>query len=224
MNPHFRLPRPALALAAIFASFPVFAVATPAAAPAPTRSMPESLFFASPEDRQWIGHLTEEDHADMLRQLGIAALRPGRNGSTAPGTPNPANYDPALANPYPDYPDALVCRDGTRVTTADQWWQKRRPEIVEDFEREVYGRIPAGVPKVTWTVTATQSVTVGGRAAVARQVIGHVDNSACPSIAVDIRMAVVTPTGAAGPVPTLIMFGSGNLPGVDSAWPKWAGP
>ena len=30
------------------------------------------------------------------------------------------------------------------------WWKERRPEIVEDFEREVYGRIPKNIPKVTW--------------------------------------------------------------------------
>ena len=40
-----------------------------------------------------------------------------------------------------------------KVTTAEQWWTKRRPEIVEDFDREVYGRVPKDVPKVTWEVT-----------------------------------------------------------------------
>ena len=31
---------------------------------------------------------------------------------------------------------------GKKVTTAEMWWKQRRPEIVEDMEREVYGRVP----------------------------------------------------------------------------------
>lgn len=194
-----------------------------AAIPHPPQ-LPGSAFFATPEQRQLIGQLTAEDHADMLRQLGITALRPGRNASTAPGTPHSANYDPALANPYPDYPDALTGRDGIKVAAPDQWWRKRRPELVELFEREVYGRVPVDVPKITWTVTKTENTVVGGHPVIARQVIGHVDNTACPSIDVAITMAVVTPADAKSAVPVLIMFGSGHLPGSDPAWPKWAGP
>ena len=44
------------------------------------------------------------------------------------------------------------------------WWKQRRPEIVEDFEREVLGRVPKNVPKVTWTVTNTVNATVGSHA------------------------------------------------------------
>lgn len=177
----------------------------------------------SPEERQRLQRLSREDHADMLAQLGIKALRPGFSGATTPGTPNPANYDPARANPYPDYPDALTLKDGRRVTTPDLWWRERRPEIVEDFEREVYGRVPANVPKVTWTVTETVATTVGDQPVIAKQVTGHVDNSRHPEISVDIRMAVVTPAGAKRPVPVLMMFGSGAMPGAGPAGPTRAG-
>ncbi len=67
--------------------------------------------------------------------------------------PNAANYDESKVNPYPNLPDPLVLKNGEKVTTAEQWWNKRRPEIVEDFDREVYGRVPKDVPKVTWEVT-----------------------------------------------------------------------
>jgi hypothetical protein len=92
------------------------------------------------------------------------------------------------------------------------WWKQRRPEIAEDFEREVVGRVPKNVPKVTWTVTRTVNATVGERPVVAKQVIGHVDNSACPEITVDIKLAIVTPAAAKAPVPVLMMFGSGGMP------------
>jgi len=107
----------------------------------------------------------------------------------------------------------LTLRDGRRVTSAETWWRERRPEIVLDFEREVYGRVPAGVPKVAWTVAETVETTVGGQPVVARRVIGHVDNSAHPAITVDVKMAVVLPVNAKGPVPVLMMFGGGDMPG-----------
>jgi lysophospholipase L1-like esterase len=156
---------------------------------------------------------SREDHADMMAQLGITKLRPGANGRAAAGAPGAANYDPAQANPYPDWPDALTLRDGGQVTRAEMWWQRRRPEIAEDFEREIYGRVPAEVPKVAWTVTETAETQVGGQPVIARRVIGHVDNSAYAGISVDIKMAVVVPVNAKAPVPVLMMFGRGLMPG-----------
>jgi lysophospholipase L1-like esterase len=194
------------------------APAAPAASPAKTPAV-VNPFFLSPEERARLQKLADEDHADMMAQLGIKSLRPGPSGSTAPGTPNPANYDQAKANPFPDWPDPLTLKDGTKVTTPEMWWQRRRPEIVEDFEREIIGRVPAHVPKVKWEVTETVRTTVGGQPVIARQVIGHVDNSACPQISVDIKTAVVLPENANGPVPVLVMFGFGNMPGVPQ--PKW---
>jgi hypothetical protein len=158
------------------------------------------------QDRQKMLEQTQQDHQNMMEQLGIKRLRPGPNSRA--GTTNAANYDPAKANPYPDLPDPLVLKNGQKVTTAEMWWKQRRPEIVEDFEREVFGRVPKNVPKVTWTITtqATDRV-VGDIPVIARQLIGHVDNSACPSINVDIQMTLVTPAKAKGPVPVLMMFG-----------------
>src|SRR5215467_3573998 len=91
----------------------------------------------------------EQDHRNMMEQLGIKALRPGPNGRAAAGEPNAANYDPTKANPYPDLPDVLTLKNGKKVTAAAMWWNQRRPEIVEDFEREVVGRVPKNAPKVT---------------------------------------------------------------------------
>jgi hypothetical protein len=148
----------------------------------------------------------QQDHQNMLEQLGIQALRPGPSGRAS--APNSANYDPAIANPFPDLPDALTLKNGEKVTTAEMWWKQRRPEIVEDFEREVIGRVPKDVPKVKWTVTAgVTDGLIGELPANGKQLIGQVDNSACPAITVDIRMTLVTPAKATGPVPVLMMFG-----------------
>ena len=89
----------------------------------------------------------------MMDQLKITAVRPGPSGDET--APNHANYDEAKANPFPDWPDILTTKDGRKVTTADLWWKVRRPEIVEDFEREVLGRAPKDTPKVTWSTEAS---------------------------------------------------------------------
>ena len=148
---------------------------------------------------------TAADHKDMLDQLGIRVLRPGPSGNES--APNHANYDEALANRYPDLPDPLTLKNGSEVTTAEEWWKQRRPEIVEDFEREVVGRVPPGVPKVTWRVNRTERFEVGGRTVVGKELLGIVDNAAFPAIAVEIQMTLVTPAGANGAVPVMMMFG-----------------
>jgi len=146
----------------------------------------------------------------MKDQLGITTLRPGPSGNAPAGAPNAANYDPAKANPYPDLPDPLKLKDGRRVTSPALWWDARRPEIVEDFEREVYGRVPKDVPRVSWRLQ-TSNTTIGTISVVTRQLVGHVDNGSYPAISVDIQMTVVLPADAGHPVPLLMMFG-GNVP------------
>jgi Spy/CpxP family protein refolding chaperone len=142
-----------------------------------------------------------DDHQNMMDQLGIKALRPGKSGNnqTGPG------FDEATANDWmPTMPDALKMKDGTKVTTPEQW-TKRRAEILEDLEREVYGRIPANVPKVTWEMT---SVTTNADAqTITKMLVGHVDNSIFTNISVDIRASFTVPANTPGPVPVLISFG-----------------
>ena len=152
----------------------------------------------------------DQDHQNMMDQLGIKALRPGPSGDEK--APNHANYDESLANPYPNLPDVLTLKNGQKVTSAEVWWKQRRPEIVEDFEREVYGRLPKNLPTVTWTVKVTDREWVGFTPVIARQLVGHVDNSADPQIDVNINMTVVIPANAKKPVPLLMMFGRTGLP------------
>ncbi len=154
------------------------------------------------------GLTAQEDHARMMKALGITALRPGANGMN-PNAPNAANYDEAKANPYPDLPDPLKMADGTPVTTAKQWWNARRPEIVELFDREVYGRVPKDAPGVSWEVVETSREEIGGVGAVSKKLIGHVDNSSHPAITVEIALTLTTPAEARGPVPVMLEFGFG---------------
>jgi len=156
-----------------------------------------------------------EDHKNMMEQLGIQALRPGPSGNES--APNHANYDESVANPFPKLPDVLTLKNGQRVTSAQMWQERRRPEIIEDFEREVLGRVPRNAPKITWSVTETVTATVASHPVTGRRLIGHADNSAYPAIDVNLQAILVTPSDAKGSVPVMIMFGGGNLPGQPNA-------
>ncbi len=170
---------------------------------------------ASPELKTWTA---AEDHQNMMGQLGIRKLRPGPSGTES--APNHANYDEATANPYPNLPDALMLKNGKKVTSADMWWKQRRPEILEDFDREVLGRVPQNVPKITWTVSNSVQGMVGTYPVLGKQLVGHVDNASFPAISVDIQMTLVTPADAKEPVPVMMMFGGGgNLAPLTGAAP-----
>jgi hypothetical protein len=125
-----------------------------------------------------------------------------------------SNYDEAKANPFP-IPDALVLKNGQVVKDADTWWKQRRPEILEDFFAEVYGRIPANTPKVTWEVT---SVTENG-ATKTKTIVGHIDNSAYPEANPAINLTLTLPANATGPVPVMVVFSFGGAGGPRGATP-----
>jgi len=159
-----------------------------------------------PEPKNWSN---EEDHQNMMDQLGVKALRPGPSGNES--APNHANYDESKANPFPDLPDALTLKSGKKVSTAEMWWKQRRPEIVEDFERELVGRVPKNVPNVTWSIANSETAVVASHPVIKQQLVGHVGNLSYPLINVDLQMLLVKPTDAAAPVPVMMMFGRGDF-------------
>src|SRR5499427_111249 len=152
---------------------------------------------------------TRQDHQRMLEALKITSLRQGANPNN-PQAPNAVNYDESKANPYPKLPDPLVLKNGKKVTSAKMWRQQRRPEIVEDFDREVYGRVPKNAPKVTWEVVTTNE-TKFDIPVITKQLIGHVDNSAYTQITVNIQLTLTTPANATAGVPVMMEFGFAGL-------------
>jgi hypothetical protein len=154
----------------------------------------------------------QQDHQRLMDLLHITSLRPGADGRN-PQAPNAANYDESKANPYPTLPDPLRFKNGRKVTTSKMWYQ-RRAEIIEDFDREIYGRVPKNTPKVKWEVTSTTKEMNGDVAVIKKQLGGHVDNASYPLITVDIQLTLTTPANATGPVPVIMEFGfTGPRPG-----------
>ena len=147
---------------------------------------------------------SEQDHRRMMDMLGINALRPGPSGN--PDAPDAANTEESKVRSY-ELPELLVTESGEPVTSPEEWWQVRRPEIVELFDREVYGRVPENVPEVHWEVVSETPEMNGPYATITKKVVGRVDNSAYPLLDVNIDLTVVTPADAVGPVPLMMEFG-----------------
>ena len=179
---------------------------------------PESPFENGKESASALAN--REDHRRMLELLGTTSLRPGREGRN-PQSSNYANYDEAKANPFPNLPDPLRLKNGQRVTTAEAWWKQRRPEIVEDFDREIYGRVPRETQKVNWEVTSTTRETNGEMPVITKRLVGQVDNSSYPQVAVNIELTLSTPAEASGPAPVIMQlgfnFGGGRFRGTNAA-------
>ena len=146
-----------------------------------------------------------------------AATGPKTNlGSDANGNPlrlavktgHVSNYDESKVAPY-TLPDLLRFADGSEVKSA-QDWARRRAEILRLYETEIYGRIPAKAPAVTWEVAETDPAARDG-AAVRRRVVGTIGTA---TGAQQIRLTVYTPAKAAGPVPVILLvnFGGGPPP------------
>jgi hypothetical protein len=164
----------------------------------------------------------QQDHQRLLDLLHITELRPGakQNGTG----PNPVNWDEAKANPWPNLPNPLVLNNGKPVTSAKVWWTQRRPQIVELFDREYLGRVPANVPGVRWVVVSTTPGTEGGIATITKQLVGHVDNSAYPALTVDIQASLTIPASAAKPVPVVVEITFDNYPPLPPRPPSTATP
>ena len=155
--------------------------------------------------RDSLAKISALDHAQMKSQLGITIPnRPGPSGN--PDAPNAANRNEFKVNVY-TLPDPLTLKNGKSVKTANDWWGKRRPEIVEDFDREIYGRLPKSIPAVTWRVISLKDTTVGTYPIKEKTLRGIVDNTSYPAVNVEIELVLATPAAAQNKVPVVMEFG-----------------
>jgi hypothetical protein len=157
----------------------------------------------SQQERDSINQGNLLDHQLMMKELGVKELRPGPSGD--PNAPNAANSDEAKVSPY-TLPDPLLFYDGSRVTTPEQW-QERRLEIMEEFDREIYGRVPVNTPTVAWEAINEKDTVNGVYPIHIKHLVGRVDNSSYPAINVNIRMTLTTPAEVTEPAPVIVEFG-----------------
>ena len=156
-----------------------------------TKAERDSIYIAS-----------KKDHQLMLKLLKIEALRPGPSGD--PTSPDAANSDESKANNYDSLPDPLTFRNGNPVKSETDW-NKRREEVLEDFNSEVYGYTPENIPEVKWIeIYATDSI-VGNVPVRYRKLQGVVDNSGYPEITVCIDLSYTLPI-TEKPAPLILKF------------------
>lgn len=159
----------------------------------------------SQQARDSIARLSSIDHQLMKDRIGITVPnRPGKSGD--PNSPNSANFDESKVNAY-TLPDPLLLKNGNKVTSAKIWKEIRRAEIIEDFDSEIYGRVPENIPNVQWKIVSTKDTTIGKLPIIEKTLSGIVDNSGYPEISVEIELLVATPADAQEEVPIVLEFG-----------------
>ena len=160
---------------------------------------------------------TQQDHAEMLKQLGIASLRSGADGMN-PQAPNFANTKEPLANPFPNIPPLLELSNGQPVTNASDW-KTRAGEIRELLDREIYGRTPKRTPRVSWKVTDVSEREISKRKVITETLVGTVDNRSYRDLKVELRMSVTT-VAESKKAPLVMAFTFGG-PRAGASVPDW---
>jgi hypothetical protein len=164
----------------------------------------------TPEERAATSAASAAERNRELKLLGIIAMQPPATAYDI-GKPGNANYDETTANPYPNLPALLVMKNGKTIKSPAQWPQRRK-ELIDLFAENVYGKYPAHIPAVTWKVESTRETTISGVAAVVKHIVGRVDNSAYPTITVNIVADVVTPVATRGNKVPVIIGGASLRP------------
>jgi hypothetical protein len=154
-----------------------------------------------------------------------APANPTNLGSDANGNPlrkalktgHVSNYDETKAGTY-TLPDPLVTSARRPVRDANAW-RSRRAEILELYEKNIYGRVPPTAPKVTWQVVEADPKARDG-AAVRKEIVG-VAGSYEPRARITVTLT--TPANASKPVPVILLVNFGGspppLPGVATRGP-----
>jgi hypothetical protein len=111
----------------------------------------------------------------------------------------PVNYDEAKVGSY-TLPDPLVMENGERVRTAEDWMQKRRPEIVRLFEENQFGKTPGRPAQMTFDVFDKGTPALGGTAIRRQVTIYFTGDRTGPKM----DLLIYLPAKARGPVPLLL--------------------
>lgn len=152
----------------------------------------------SKKQKDSVGIATQVDYQQMLKAIGVSNVRPGPSGNVSAS--NPANIDESKATTYTSLPNPLIFKNGSKVNSS-KLWTKRRLEILEDFDREIYGRVPKNIPKVKWKVISLENGKQGEIPVHIKRLIGEVGKN------VNIELTLTTPALAKRAVPIIMEFG-----------------
>jgi hypothetical protein len=143
-------------------------------------------------------------HQIRIALLMVVVLAPG---AALQAGQDHNNQDESKVPPY-TLPAVLSMQDGTPVRTADDWIQKRRPEILRLYEDNVHGHTPAGLPSgFSFHVVEEDRHALSGTAHRKQVEVHFSDKPRTPVM----HLLLYTPAEAKGPVPVfLCLHFSGN--------------
>jgi hypothetical protein len=133
------------------------------------------------------------------------AARPKQDANGNPiryaPTGHVSNYDEAKAGGY-TLPDPLVLKNGERVRDAETWMKRRRPEILEAYREEIYGRVPATAPKVSYETVESGTSVLDGAATRTHVVMRFGAQPDGPKV----NLVLYVPSQARAPVPVMLQL------------------
>jgi hypothetical protein len=143
----------------------------------------------------------------MLPLAAATALAVGAQAQNLP----PGQYDGAKVPAY-TLPDPLTLANGAAVSSPAVWRDRRRPELLDLFAREVYGATPQRRLGVEATVTEAGQSALGGLAT-RRQVTLTLGEGPKRVMA---RLLIYAPTREQGRVPALLALNFDGNQAVDA--------
>ena len=103
-------------------------------------------------------------HARVRLILVVAGMAVALAAASPQSSGWKPNYDESKVPGY-TLPDPLVMASGEKVIDARMWREKRRPELLQLFEKYVFGRTPAGRPgELRFEIVDNARDALGGKA------------------------------------------------------------
>jgi hypothetical protein len=99
-------------------------------------------------------------------------------------------------------PDMFISESGIKITSADAWNKIRRPEVLELFRKNVYGRVPETEYKKKFTVVKTDKSALDGKAT-QKDVEVTIDAS---GKSLTFNLTLLTPNDSKKPVPVFLLI------------------
>ncbi|MCH5377157.1 MAG: acetylxylan esterase [Planctomycetes bacterium] len=134
-----------------------------------------------------------------IRSVVLLALALTSIAQPAAAQSKEANYDEGKVPSY-TLPSPLVSEDGQVIDSVKLWWEKRRPEILELFQREVYGRSPAAPDEIKFEVTSIDAEALGGKATRKEVSVYFTDKTDGPKM----DLLIYLPNDVPRPVPAFV--------------------
>jgi len=143
-------------------------------------------------------HIKMKLHIIIITSISLVILSCTQNQVFAQ---NDINYEESKV-PNFILPELFICNNGEKVVTVEQWEQQRRPEILELFLSQVYGRTPKSKIAVTYEMLSENQDDLGGKA-ISKQVKFTFTNGTKSIVAF---LLIYLPKQAKGKVPVIISY------------------